>query len=963
MTQLPEPLAQRAEQFIQQYQLTDTAELKRHSEVVKRGIALSEFLCKQLQRKPRWLTWLDQHVFDEFDLSDLVKELSEELSACEQESDAMIALRQWRNRHMCRIQVKDLSRQSTTRIITQDISYLAQAAIQSTLAWLQPRFEAKYGVPDVCPHSGEPQQLNVIAMGKFGAAELNLSSDIDLIFAFPEEGETRKLCDETATVKTLSHSEFFIRLGRKLNQLLDSHNAEGFVFRVDMRLRPWGQSGPLASTFNFLKTYYRDQGRDWERFAMIKARVVAGSEAAGAFLETMFCDFVYRRYVDFHALAALREMKQMIVQEVRRQGREHNIKLGYGGIREIEFIVQALQLIRGGQDPRLQQRNFWQLLPVIAEEQLLPSAAISELTQNYEFLRDVEHALQAELDQQTQLLPGDEAGWQRLALAFEADTNDQFQQRLIEARDQVSLHFNNFIALDETEDGEQKPDWLTLWQRLDKEPAQDDLLPLETLQALWQFKHSKSVQSMQARDRLDLLMPQVIRRLAEFKQSLQAWQCVERLLEQVLRRSAYLTLLKENPDALKQLMVLMQLSPWLADLITEKPYLLDELTDLKALFRLPKKVELSEQLHQRLVRLPEEDLEQQMEALRHFRHGRVLRAAACEVTETLPLMKISDYLAHIAEVIVQESFWLAWNQLVEKHGRPLKSKDEPCNPDFAVIGYGKLGGLELSYESDLDLVFIHDGNSRLSTEGPKTIENQVFFMRLGQKIIHLMSTITPSGRLYEVDMRLRPSGKKGLLVSAVAAFEKYQKEEAWTWEHQALVRARFIAGDVKVQQQFEAIRHEVLCRPRDLSVLQQEVTEMRQKMRDNLATPKAQAESDKLFNLKQDPGGIVDIEFMVQYGVLAWAQFYPQLTKWTDVVRLLESLEAVEFFTQQQTKALLDAYLVFRHYSHQCMLTKQSTTLKLGQMAESEVGELSHHRQQVSDLWQQVMASSPKRPH
>lgn len=919
---------------------------------LSRVLVLSEFVAELLKKHPEWLPWL---VEQQHKTSDLENELSELLATIDEESDAMRVLRQWRNRHQSLIIWKDLNRQANTRQITSEITALAEAAIRCTLHWLQPKLEQRFGQPQPCPHSGQPQQLSVIAMGKCGASELNLSSDVDLIFAFPKEGETQPVPD-SGSDKTLSHSDFFIRLGRKLIQLLDTHTADGFVFRVDMRLRPWGQSGPLATTFNFLHKYYQEQGRDWERFAMIKARVVSGSTEAASYLHDMFRGFVFRRYVDFHALQALREMKRMILQENRRQGRENNIKLGQGGIREIEFMVQALQLIRGGQDNRLQVRNIWSLWPVIQEEGLLPDTVVAELSADYDRLRDIEHALQAWQDRQTQTLPEDEAGRQRLAWAMGHSDIESFTQDLEQVRARVSHHFDQFIE----PESEQQQSELDYWQALWAGEQTPDAEHQELMEQVSRFRESNAVQKMQpeSRQRLDRFMPPLLAELDPFKEPMAVWQKTQPLLEAVLRRSSYLLLLTENPSALKLMLKLISLSPWVAEQLTEKPYLLDELTDQHALFSLPGKLALEDELHRRLLRLPEEDLEQQMEVLRHFRHGRVLRAAACELTEALPLMKISDYLCHIAETIVDQSFWLAWQQLTRKHGRPMKTKEEPCNPDFGVIGYGKTGGLELSYESDLDLVFIHNGHNQLSTEGPKQIDNQLFFARLGQKLIHLMSTLTPSGWLYEVDMRLRPSGNKGLLVSSLRAFEKYHLEEAWTWEHQALVRARFIAGDLQVKNLFEEIRHTVLCRSRDVDKLQQEVRDMRQKMRNHLATPADRAETDQLFNLKQDSGGIVDIEFMVQYAVLAWAQYYPQLTRWTDNVRLIDSLREVGFFTEQQAQGLLDAYLAYRARSHRCMLQKQSTTLQ----GSEELAALAGHREQVTATWQQIMEASPSQP-
>lgn len=920
-----------------------------HANYLAKTAAMSEFFREQISRHPDWpQQWLSALTTP----IDAEKNLRQRLLNCHSEKEAMEQLRYWRNWHQCFIILRDINRLITTKTTTSECTLQAEIAVRCSLDWLQPRLEERFGRPADCPYTpGTPQTLSVVAMGKMGARELNLSSDIDLIYAFPAEGETQG-------EKSISHSDFFIRLGRQLVQLLDTHDANGFVYRVDMRLRPWGQSGPLATNFNFLRKYYPEQGRDWERFAMIKSRVVAGSPQAAQELTNIFHDFVYRRYVDYQALQVLREMKKMIIREVRKQGQDHNIKLGDGGIREIEFIAQAFQLIRGGQVVQLQEPNIWHVFNCIREETLLPDEVTDELQRHYEFLRDCEHVLQAWQDRQTQLLPlaNDDDGWLRLSQAMQFNDVGEFKQELDQVRKQVSFHFNAFIQLEEEDQTSSANHWQQVWSG----DSEDEHLVGEVQNFVHQFRASNAVTRMQpeSRERLDKFMPLVLKELSAFKEPGPVWQRLQPLLESVLRRTSYLLLLTEQPEALRLILKMLSISSWVAETLLEKPYLIDEFSDQTNLYKLPNKVILSESIHQRMVRLPEDDLEVQMEALRHFRHGRVLRAAVCDLNDVLPLMKISDYLAQTAEVVIEQAFWIAWRQLTAKHGRPMKTQDEPCNPNFGVLGYGKLGGLELSYESDLDLVFIHNGHSHLETEGPKVTDNSVFFMRLGQKIIHILSTQTQSGGLYEVDMRLRPSGNKGLLVSTLDAFEKYQINEAWTWEHQALVRARFVAGDDQLKADFEQIRHNILCRPRELVTLQKDVREMRQKMRDHLATPESIAEREQLFNLKQDPGGIVDIEFIVQFGVLAWAQYVPQLTKWSDNVRLIEDLKTHGFFTEQQADQLLEAYLVFRETAHAAMLQKSSVK----KLKDNILNDLAPFRENVIKVWKEVMELTPPKP-
>ena len=775
----------------------------------------------------------------------------------------------------------------------------------------------------------------VLGMGKLGAFELNLSSDIDLIFAYPEPGETQ------GGRRSLSNQEFFIRLGQKLIKALDAPTVDGFVFRVDMRLRPYGDSGALVFSFDALEQYYQSQGRDWERYAMIKARVVAGDQAAGADLLAMLKPFVYRRYLDFAAIDALRSLKQMIQREVQRKGLQDNVKLGSGGIREVEFIGQAFQLIHGGRDRALQQRPILAVLQTLAANNYLPASAVEELSAAYCFLRDTEHALQAVDDRQTQMLPTDALGQARIAFMLGFADWASFRERLDQERNTVARHFAGVIAdpdEDEAEPLAPHADWLPLWEgTLDEEQALEQLTEagfddaVAALRKLNSLLASGRVKSMQrlGRERLDVFMPRLLGMAAEQENPDLALERVLPLIEAVARRSAYLVLLTENPSALRELLVLCSASPWIAEQITRYPVVLDELLNAGRLYRPPEPDELADELRQQLLRIPEDDLEQQMETLRYFKRAHILRVAASEIAGTLPLMKVSDYLTWLAEAILEEVLALAWRHTVARHGQPQRADGSLCDPAFIIVGYGKVGGIELGHGSDLDLVFIHDGDPNAETDGAKPIDGAQFYTRLGQRIIHLLTTQTTSGQLYEVDMRLRPSGVSGLLVSSLGAFNRYQSEEAWTWEHQALVRARVLVGCPQLAADFEKVRASVLGRSRDLEQLRGEVSEMRAKMRDNLgtrATGAGTAEkaflADSEFNLKQDAGGIVDIEFMVQYAALAWSHQHPQLLRYTDNIRILDGLEQAGLMTGDEVRLLQDAYKAYRAAAHRQSLQK-----------------------------------------
>jgi glutamate-ammonia-ligase adenylyltransferase len=932
------------------------------AEALRRVCALSDFVHEQAQRAPELLAELGASGELERRLQggELRAQLQVALAECGDEDELGRRLRRFRNRQQVRIIWRDLTRQADLAETCRDLSDLADASIDGAYQWLFPRHCEQFGTP-IGRRSGQVQHMVILGMGKLGAHELNLSSDIDLIFGYPEGGETE------GVKRSLDNQEFFIRLGQRLIKALDAITVEGFVFRVDMRLRPYGSAGALVLSFNALEQYYQDQGRDWERYAMIKARVVGGDQAAGKQLLEMLRPFVYRRYLDFSAIEALRSMKQLIQQEVRRKGMSDNVKLGSGGIREVEFIAQAFQLIHGGRDLSLQQRPLLKVLATLEGQGYLPPPIIAEMKEGYEFLRYTEHALQAIGDRQTQMLPDNDIDRARVACIMGCDSWAQFMEHLAQWRGRIEWHFRQVIAdPDEDEGGEVETcvggEWLPLWEEaLDEEMAGRQLAeagfkePAAALKRLIDLRSGSQVRTMQrlGRERLDAFIPRLLAQTVEHANPDLVLERVLPLIEAVARRSAYLVLLTENPLALKRLLTLCAASPWIAEQITRFPLLLDELLNEGRLFKPPLAPELAAELRERLTRIPEDDLEQQMEALRHFKLAHGLRVAASEIAGTLPLMKVSDYLTWLAEAILDQVLALAWRQSVAKYGNPRRADGSLCDPDFIIVGYGKVGGLEFGHGSDLDLVFIHDGDSQAETDGAKPIDGAQFFARLGQRIIHLLTTQTTSGQLYDVDMRLRPSGAAGLLVSSLGAFERYQQNEAWTWEHQALVRARVLVGCARVGAAFERVRAEVLGRERDLPKLQAEVSEMRAKMRDNLGTRETAAgtaenafEAASSFDLKQDAGGIVDIEFMVQYAALAWSRQHPELHRYTDNIRILDGLRDVGLMPAADVELLQEAYKAYRSAAHRQALQKQPGKVGGDQFAAE--------RRSVMRLWREL---------
>ena len=924
--------------------------------------AASDFVIEQSVRDPLMLLSLVQSgEFDRpFAPGELCAQIAAAVNTAQSEDELGRVLRRQRARHQVRIIWRDLNRQADLVQTCRDLSDMADATIHQAYQWLYSRHCQQFGTP-TGRRSGLPQQMVILGMGKLGAVELNLSSDIDLIFAYPEGGET------VGVKRALDNQEFFIRLGQRLIKALDPMTVDGFVFRVDMRLRPYGSSGALVLSFNALEQYYQDQGRDWERYAMIKARVVAGDQAAGAQLLDMLRPFVYRRYLDFSAIEALRTMKQLIQQEVRRKGMADNIKLGSGGIREVEFIAQAFQLIHGGRDLSLQQRPLLKVLSTLEGQGYLPPAVISELREGYEFLRYTEHAIQAIADRQTQMLPDGAQDQARIAFMLGFADWHAFHEKLMFWRGRVAWHFAQVIADPDEEEGADCEvvvggEWLPLWEEAQDEEAACRQLEeggfadaTKALKALASLRGSPQLRAMQrlGRERLDAFIPRLLAQAVEHDNPDLVLERVLPLVEAVARRSAYLVLLTENPGALRRLLTLCAASPWIAEQITRFPLLLDELLNEGRLFKPPLAPELAAELRERLTRIPEDDLEQQMEALRHFKLAHRLRVAASEIAGSLPLMKVSDYLTWLAEAILEQVLALAWRQTVAKYGTPLRTDGSLCDPGFIIVGYGKVGGLELGHGSDLDLVFIHDGDPQAETDGPKPIDGAQFFTRLGQRIIHLLTAQTNSGQLYEVDMRLRPSGASGLLVSSLGAFERYQENEAWTWEHQALVRARVLVGSQDVGQAFEKVRAQVLGKARDLAKLQQEVSEMRAKMRDNLGSKSTAAgtaanafEATAPFDLKQDAGGIVDIEFMVQYAALAWSHSHPPLLRWTDNIRILEELEHEGLMPAEDASLLREAYKAYRSAAHRQALQKDAGVIAGDQFVEE--------RRQVLRIWKEM---------
>ena len=915
---------------------------------VCRVFASSDFVADTCTRRPQLLAELldcGELLADSWPQV-LARRVAARIDACRDERELKKVLRRVRQREMLRIAWRDLAGWASLPETLEDLSELADACIEAALAKLAAWQAAETPAP--LGEDGQPAPLLVLAMGKLGAGELNFSSDIDLIFTYPD-------ADSAPQRGALSPEQYFTRLGQALINALSDTDHDGFVFRVDMRLRPYGNAGALACSFEAMEEYYQSQGREWERYAMIKARPLGGDAASRSALTDLLRPFVYRRYLDFHAFESLRDLKAQIQREVERKGQQDNIKLGPGGIREIEFIAQAFQLVRGGRELRLRQRGVIEVLDTLAELQLLPRAVVADLLAAYAFLRRAENRLQAIRDQQTHHLPEGELDRARLALAMKCADWDQFRAVLDRHRQRVETHFKQVFAAPAGQQGDRTDPLAELWlKRLSEREAEraleaagfDDVA--EAGRWIEQLRSGTAPRYLgqQGRARFDALVPMVLVEAGRQVQGAEVLGRLVQVLEHIAGRTTYLVLLQENPAVLAQLVKLCAASPWIAQQIARFPLLLDQLLDPRTLYAPLQREELESELARRLRDVDSADLEQQMDRLRQFKHAMVLRVAAADVAEAIPLMVVSDRLTAIAEVVVEQVLSIVWTEMVRRYGEPRCTVGGKRRPvAFVVVGYGKLGGIELGYGSDLDLVFLHDSaGSEQKTAGAKPVDNSVFLTRLGQRIIHMLETFTAAGVLYEVDMRLRPSGNSGLLVSSLDAFADYQRSEAWTWEHQALVRARVVAGDAGLAGRFAKVREQVLAASREPATLRDEVREMRERMRAELGSRGGGG-----FHLKQDPGGIVDIEFMVQYLVLRWCREHPELLRWTDTIRLLETLAASGLLEAADAEALIEAYQQYRAVGHRLTLAE----------ASSVIGDdmLKPERRMVTALWKRVMQS------
>ena len=917
---LQRPVKQWFERLREQYGLS--ALTGDDAEALVRLVACSEFGAQVILRNWQWFV---DSVASFADVRDSDNNLPGVVTDGEFDIDVLkSALRRFRNRALLRILWREIFGLADLDETLAQLTRLADLMLDVAARYAAQSLEPRFGV--VRDSAGQAVPLVILGMGKLGGHELNFSSDIDLIFLFTQDGETDG-------ARTVSAQEYFGRLTRLIIALIDEVTVDGIVFRIDTRLRPFGASGPPVVSFAALESYLLQHGRNWERYAYVKARVVGPQPAADVQIElysNLITPFVYRRYLDYGVFESLREMHAMIAAEVKRRELMDNVKLGPGGIREAEFIVQSLQLVRGGSEVALQGRELQKVLPNLVGSRGLSAQSAECLQQAYRFLRRVENFIQAIRDQQTHDLPRDAADQARLYLAMRYPDWKALQSDLTQHRAVISREFDKVAFRDDVDDSPLQKQVARAWESTASEEEWRELLrradtkdSAELAAHLVSFARAATTQQIDsiAMDRLQRFMPALVLEIIGSEKPLSALKRTLSVVERILRRSAYLSLLNENRAAMSRLVDLCGRSQYIAEQIALHPVLLDELLDPQVYSIAVTRADFSAELGQRLATLAASDSEMVMDSIVQYQSATKFRIAVADFTGNLPIMKVSDGLTWLAEAVLEEALRVAWRDMTARHGVPCYVIDGVRHEaGFGIVGYGKLGGLELSYGSDLDIVFLHDshGDARM-TDGDKPLDNTMFFARLVRRLVLFLTTQTGSGGLYEIDTRLRPDGRSGLLVTSTDAFERYQEENAWTWEHQALLRARAVAGSAAVAREFERVREDTLIGRVKRDSLRQDVILMRARMRKEL-----DRSNERHFDLKNGVGGIGDIEFLVQYLVLNEAKAHPDVIYYTDNIRQLDALVVAGCLDFAAGQRLQDCYRAYRLRQHHMVIDNQA---------------------------------------
>lgn len=909
-------------------------------EPLLRLLACSEYAANTFQREWEWLFAqrdLLQSPPDESGLAAFAEHIASDGFTLD---EAKAEIRRYRHRYLLHVLWREFACTADLAETLVSLSMLADYLLRGAAAYAQAAVEERFG--RILNEHGEPVSMVVLGMGKLGGSELNFSSDIDLIFLHPGGADSDGR-------KSLSAHEYFERVSRMIVALIEEPTAEGFAFRIDTRLRPFGDSGPPVTSFAALESYLARHGRGWERYAYVKARAVGPPpppDVAKDLYENLITPFVYRRYLDYGIFESLREMRALIGAEVQRRELADNIKLGPGGIREIEFMVQSLQLVRGGSRPDLQGQELQKVLPRLVGQHGIAAQDVTALQAAYTFLRRLENFIQAIRDQQTHELPANTLDQARLAVAMQYADWSELRREIDAHRNEVARQFEKIAFREQSEDLGVTPRrkfaelWDTATTRADWEAAlkaedyaQADLLAA----ALASFRSGAVHADRVSGQRLQQFIANLLLLVKGMDEPILALQRMLTVAERVMRRSAYLALLNENSAAMEKLVGLCARSAYVAREVARYPVLLDELLDPGIYTERIDRESLRADLAAQMQAVATDDSEAQTELLAKFQRANQFRVALADFDGSLPIMRVSDCLTYLAEVVLAHALQVAWRDLTAMHGAPGAA-------GLGIVAYGKLGGLELSYGSDLDIVFLHDSAAGGQlTDGRKPLEHTVFYTRLVQRIVHILTTQTGSGMLYEIDMRLRPDGHSGLLVSSVDAFERYQEANAWTWEHQALLRARPVAGSDRIGEAFERIRRATLTAGLHHDTLRNDVISMRRRMRQQLDRSDAM-----IFDLKQGQGGIGDIEFLVQYLVLANAAAHPSVIHYSDNIRQLDALAASGCLDLPTASRLQSIYRDYRLRVHRLILDDQ--------VAKIVQSEFVAERRFVSEAWARYLS-------
>ncbi len=934
--------------------------LKNDSDLLKQKDELfaiwyaSPFIKRVCVSQPIWLQALfrNDELCVDFDKEAYRHQFSELITHADNVESAQQKLRQKRAAAFARIAWRDLQQYTNVQQTLYELSAFAEVCIQETLQWcfewLQSRsstsaFEKKL-----------PQRIVIFALGKLGGSELNFSSDIDIVFAYADDPKYTQ--DQAGKA-----IEFYIKVVQLFIKIISEQTQDGFVFRVDTRLRPFGNSGALIPSFLSIDQYFQTHGRDWERYAWMKARVIAGDRHIGEGFLQEITPFIYRRYLDYGAIQSLREMKILIDAKAQHNSAKENLKIGFGGIREIEFIAQMFQLIYGGRDSSLHIRSTLQAIKQLELQGLLNSDWAEKLTAAYLFLRKAENGLQVREDQQIHSLPTDSQSRLHYAYLLGMQNWQEFYSEYKRHTAAVNSIYQSLLKSDDNEkqNAHEKSKFEKAWLQInDKKYCLDSLIDSFVDDAeyiytqLYNFSKSSLVQKLipVARARLDRFMPIFLQQLLQFEDSKIVFDRFLNILKKIVQRSTYISLLIENKNKLSKIFRLIEASPWIAQYIAIHPLLLDEILSIDESYEPPTIIEMQQQLSIGTENTSN-DLEKYMQQLREFKHSQAIQIAAADIVENYPIMKVSDHLSWLAETCISNAVRYAYHDLIKKYGEPrCVLNDQAYTPKVLIIEYGKLGGLELGYDSDLDIVFLHNSEGMNcetcggGVDGNKKIHNDIFFTRLVQRTIHILSTVTSSGKVFETDLRLRPYGESGPIICSIYAYENYLMEEAWLWEHQALVRARAITDSQELNDKFVKIRQNILCQTREVRDVQTSIIEMRNKM---MNAHKSNSKSG--LNLKKDAGGLIDIEFIVQFLVLSYSCKYPQICEYTDNVRILDACAEVGLLERQNAEELKEIYLKFREYMHQL-------SLKLLPGAQ-DMSVFSKERNVVQKIWASLLHS------